>query len=83
MDKEDDKFFRDDSCNKLQSQRPSSRRRNTCDDKKNISPGQNANFNPNVSKYESIRMLNIDRSYSLKEVKVNNKILDIKHYPDN
>ena len=58
MDTEDDKFFRDDSCNILQSQRPSSRRRNTFDDKFNAKPGRHVNFNSNVLKVEEIRILN-------------------------
>ena len=57
-------------------------RQNISDDKWNKLPGLNKNFNTNMSKIKAIRILNIDRNYSQREMRVKQKILAVKHCPD-
>ena len=45
-------------------------------------PGRVANSNPSVTKSEVVRMLGFNRYFSNREVRVNHRILAIKHCPD-
>ena len=47
-----------------------------------ITPGRIVHYNPNMSKYEAISVLDVNRKFSSREMKVKYKILAIKYHPD-
>ena len=51
-------------------------------DRHSTIPGRVANSNPSVTKSEVVRMLGFNRYFSNREVRVNHRILAIKHCPD-